>query len=51
MKTQQSGHVPRFGPKVKDGALKKLRCGTIQVSCILWMISAGAARILPLYLA
>jgi len=35
--TQQSGHVPRSGPEVKngrsnakDGASERLRCGTIQ---------------------
>jgi len=50
--TQQSGHAPRSGPEVKngrssakDGAPKRLGCGTIQeVSQFLQSVSAGAAR-------
>jgi len=50
--TQQSGHVPRSGPEVKngrsgadDGAPERLECGTVkeEVSQIPQMVSAGAA--------
>jgi len=49
---EQSDQAPRSGPEVKngrssakDGALERLRCGTIQeeVSQILQRVSAGAA--------
>jgi len=50
--TQQSGHAPRSGPKVKngrsgvkDGSPKRLGCGTVkeEVSQILKRVFAGAA--------
>jgi len=50
--TQQSGHAPRSGPKVKngrsdaeDGGTRMRGCGTVkeEVSQILQRVSAGAA--------
>jgi len=48
--TQQSGHAPKSGPKIKnrssaeDGAPEKLGCGTVkeEASQILQRVSANA---------
>jgi len=58
-KTQQSGHLTRSGPEVKngrsaeDGAPERLWCGTVkeEVSHILQRVSAGAAWRIPFYSA
>jgi len=53
LEAQQSGHAPRSRPEIKDGrnsakdgAPKRLRCGTIlkEVSKILQLMTTGAAR-------